>query len=329
MVTVPIARFSKPHRQKPLIRLSAVVAVLLGSCSPTQWGGAPVVWPKAARLGDTVAMSISSNHVPFFGPVLERYHLSEDNVTLEITHGGTPLATVASRAVFDGLSAPASLKNEVAAGPFLTIVVFDLPASLPVSLPAATTVRLLIDGVAVGINGTLDILDTGGSPTAFISGSEPDGLGPRPTLRLQGRAAGTGVDGFDPVWEIGAIEFLLEYPSGTVSDPDAFAATEASRALVFTSTADPPGTVRVFVTDPRGFLLPSSRGYADGDRVGEGPLLDVAFTKAAGQGFEAEDFTIRDLKVFDPDGVLLTPIFSPGTDTTHYFARIARKNVAE
>ncbi len=328
-MTVSISQFSKFDLRNPLIRLSVLVVVFLGACSPTQWGGAPVVWPKAARLGDTVAMSISSNHVPFFGAALERYHLSEDNVTLEITHGGALLATVAPRAVFDGLSAPTSLKNQVAAGPYLTIAVFDLPASLPVSLPAATTVGLLIDGVVTGINGKLDILDTGGSPTAFTSESEPGGLGPRSALRLQGRAAGTGVEGFDPAWQIGALEFRLEYPSSSVSEPDAFPGTEASRALVFTSAEDPPGSVRVLVTDPRGFILPSAPGYPGGDRVGEGPLLDVAFAKAPGQGFEAEDFTIRDLKVFDPDGVLLTPIFSPGTDTTHYFARSARKNLAE
>lgn len=276
-------------------------------------------------------MSIDSNHVPSFGPLFEKYDLAPDNVSVEIREGSTVLATVTPRAVFDGLSAPASLKNATSAGPFLTIVLFDLPTSLSTSFPAATTVHLLVDGSppTYGAVGQLEILGSGGSSTSFTTDSNPAGLGPRPTLRLQARKAGPGVDGFDPAWTIGAIEFELEYPDDAVSAPDVFPATEASRALAFASTGDPPGTVRVVLTDPRGFTLPSTPGYAGGDRVGEGPLLDIAFTKATGEGFEAADFTVRDLKVFDPDGVLLTPAFPPGTDTTAYFVRIARKNLAE
>lgn len=289
------------------------------------------MWPKAARLGDTIAMSIDSNYAPAFGPAFERYDLSMANVTLQIRQGSTVLATVVPRAVFDGLSAPASLRNATEPGPFVTIVVFDLPTSLSVTLPAATTVTVLVDGVlpTFSATGNLQILATGGSPISFISESQPSSLVPRPMLRLQGRAAGPEVEGFDPAWQIGAIEFRLEYPSAAVSAPDVFPVTEASRSLAFVSTDDSPGSVRVVITDPRGFTLPSSPGYSDGDRVGEGPLIDVTFTKSPGQGFVAEDFTIRDLKIFDPDGELLTPVFWPGTDTTAWFTRIARQNVAE
>ncbi len=321
---------TRPRSLVRRLRLRLVSAALVvAGCAPAGLGGAPLVWPKAARLGETVAMSIDSNHVPLFGAIVEKYDLSDDNVTVEIRQGTTPLATVTPRAVLDGLSAPTSLKNAAAAGPFLTIVVFDLPASLPVSLPATTTVRLLVDTVSTGLDGTLEILGSGGSPAQFTSDSEPAGLSPRPMLRLQGRKAGPGVDGFDPAWEIGAIEFRLEYPSAAVSEPDAFPGAEASRAVAMTSSGDPPGTARVLVTDPRGFTLPSTPGYPDGDRVGEGPLLDIAFTKAPSEGFEAADFTIRDLKVFDRDGALLTPLYAPGTDTTAYFTRIARKNQPE
>lgn len=321
--------FASLARIARIARWSALT-LALAACTPGGFGGSPVVWPKAARLGDTVAMSIDSNYVPNVGPLAERYDLSADNVTLQIRQGSTVLATVAPRAVFDGLSAPASLRSAVQVGPFLTVVVIDLPASLPATLPVSTTVRLLVAGQDSGINGSLEILGSGGSPTAFTAESEPAGLAPRPVLRLQGRLAAPGVDGFDPAWTIGALELVLEYPAAALSAPDAFPATEASRALVFTSTGDPPGSVRVVLTDPRGFTLPATPGYATGgNRVGEGPLLDVAFTKAAGEGFAAVDFTIRDLKVFDPDGVLLTPVFGAGTDTTGYFVRIARKNLAE
>lgn len=313
-----------------LRRVALLVAASL-ACTPGGFGDSPVVWPRAARLGDTVAMSIDSNHVPLVGPFVEKYDLTEDNVTLELRAGATLLATLAPRAVFDGLSAPASLRNATSAGPFLTIVVFDLPASLPISLPATVNVTLLVGGAAPAfpVAGTLELLGSGGSPTVFTSESQPEGLGPRPMLRLQGRKAGPGGEGFDPAWPIGAIEFVLEYPAAAVSAPDVFPTSEASRALAFTSTDGVAGRVRVVLTDPRGFALPAAPGYPGGDRVGEGPLLDVAFEKAPGQGFAPEDFTIRELRVYSPDGVLLTPVFGAGTDTTHYFARIARRNLAE
>lgn len=253
-------------------------------------------------------------------------------MTLQIKQGTTVLATATPRAVFDGLSAPAGVLNVTKAGPFLTIVVFDLPTSISAAFPVATKVHMLVNGVAPTWNsiGSLEILGTGGSPIVFTSDSNPTGLGPRPTLRLQGRAATAQVDGFDPEWEIGSIEFTLQYPSGAVSQPDVFPLTEASRAVAFTSTGDAPGSVRIFVADPRGFVLPIvPPPYPDAERVGEGPLLDVTFTKAPGVGFAATDFTIRDLEVRDLDGNLLTPVYTPGTDTTHYFTRIARKHLAE
>jgi hypothetical protein len=175
-------------RSSVATQLLAVVAL---ACSPTG-SGTPLVWPKAARLGDTVAMSIDSNHVPFLGSSFEKYDLASDNVTLEIRQGLTLLATVTPRAVFDGLSAPSSLKNATSAGPFVTVVVFDLPASLPISFPATTAVGLLVDGVAPAFPavGTLTILASGGSPTSFTAPSEPAGLGPRPMLRLQTTTSG-------------------------------------------------------------------------------------------------------------------------------------------
>ena len=81
----------------------------------------------------------------------------------------------------------------------------------------------------------------------------------------------------------------------------------------------------VFVTKPGGFTLPSLVA----NRVGEGPLIDIAFDKLAGQGFTTTDFVIRDLKVVGIDGQLLTPVFATGTDTTGWFALTPRRNVAE
>lgn len=122
-------------------------------------------------------MSIDSNHVPTMGPLVERYDISNDNVAVEIVQGSTVLATISPRAVFDGLSAPTSLKNSLLAGPFITIVVFDLPTSLPTSLPATTMVRAQIDGqlsaaagelLSYGWDGFLPISTTWSGPIAGV-----------------------------------------------------------------------------------------------------------------------------------------------------------------
>jgi len=317
----------------------ALCSILLVSACLQVGGtsGEALVFPGTARLGDTVAIAIDSNYIPapIPGDAQEHHDLSRDNVTLKIIQGtNTVLHTLDGAeivAVFDGHAAPASIRQQVGAGVFATIVVFNLPTALdvaPSSYPATNLkVRLFVDGVAQSaITGKLTILGTGGAPTDFFVESEPVDLEPRPTLRLAAVGDGTWEAGFEPARAIGGIEFLLEYPAEALSEPEVFPATEASRGLAFLGPEDTPGEVKVFLTDPRGFTLPYK---AEVDGVGDGFLLEVAFTKAENEAFAAEDFTIRDLKVTDPDGVLLTPVFSSGTDTTAFFERIVRKNLAE
>jgi hypothetical protein len=188
----------------------------------------------------------------------------------------------------------------------------------------------MIGATPLGHVGDLTITGPGGTPIAFLDSVggdllvDPADLEPHATLRLQG-ALDQGSGGFDPEWEIGGLQFELEYPTSKVERPRAFALTEAVSGSAFLGPEASPGRVPVFVTSPGGFTLPALVA----NRVGEGPLVDIAFDKVPGQGFVATDFVIRDLKVVGIDGQLLTPVFATGTDTTSWFALTPRRNVAE
>ena len=327
-------------RSGVVVASAITVCWLFGTgCTQAGSGGEPVVWPGTARLGDTVAMAINSNYIPapLPGDVSERHDLSRDNVSLRILEGTGPSQTLlhtieddAIVAVFDGHAAPAAIRQQLEPGVFLTVVVFNLPSAFdvaPSSYPATNLkVRLYVDGANQGVTGKMTVLGTGGAPTDFFSGSEPVDLEPRPTLRLRTNNDDTWAAGFEPDAEIGGLEFILEYPTDKVSSPEVFPATEASRSLAFLGPEVAPGFVKVFVTDPRGFTLPYK---IEVDGVGDGFLVEFAFTKLPDEEFQPEDFTIWDLKVTDRSGGLLTPVFASNTDTTAYFERIVRKNLAE
>lgn len=304
--------------------------LVFGACTPYLSGGRPVVWPKEATLGSTIGMALDSNYIPGVVSSSEKHTVSRQNLTLQIRQGTTTLATVAPRAVFDGSAAPASIRNELQPGAWLTIVVFDLPTSLSATLPASVTIRPMIGATPLGHLGDLTITGSGGTPIQFVDSIggdslvDPVDLETHATLRLQG-LLDQGSGGFDPEWEIAGLQFELEYPASKVENPRAFALTEAADGAAFIGPEATPGRVPVFVTKPGGFTLPSLVA----NRVGEGPLIDIAFDKLAGQGFAAADFVIRDLKVVGIDGQLLTPVFAAGTDATGWFALTPRRNVAE
>ena len=304
--------------------------LVFGACTPYMSGGRPVVWPKEATLGSTIGMALDSNYIPGIVSSSEKHTISRQNLTLQIRQGTTTLATVTPRAVFDGSAAPASIRNELQPGAWLTIVVFDLPASLSATLPASVTIRPMLGGTPLGHLGDLTITGSGGTPIQFVDSIggdsliDPADLETLATLRLQG-LLDQGSGGFDPEWEIGGLQFELEYPVTQVENPRVSVLTEATGGSVFLGPETTPGHVTVFLTHPSGFYLPNLIS----SRVGEGPLLDIAFDKLEGEGFSDSDFTIRDLKVVSRDGELLTPAFSSGTDTTAWFTLISRRNLTE
>jgi hypothetical protein len=301
------------------------------ACRQVGLGGEPVLWPNRARLGDTLALAVDSNYVPVFEELYERYNLSKDNVSIQVSVGSTVVASVVPRAVFDGFSTPTGLAGPAKPGAYISVVVFDLPTSMALTLPATTTVDLLIDGVkpVPAVATTLDITGTGGSPISFQESSRPEDLQPRPMLRLRGVSDPTGQNGFNPAWVIAGMEFTLEFPTTAVTSPDPFPATEAYRSGVVVGPQTVPGQVQIVLSNPAGFSLPEVPLSTGAKRAGEGPILDIVFTKLPGQAFQPNQFRIKGLRVTDRDGVRLTPNVGPDTDMTQFFTLTARKNLAE
>jgi hypothetical protein len=210
----------------------------------------------------------------------------------------------------------------------LTAVLFNLPDSLIGSptLPYDAKVVVVVDSVDEPFKGDLRILDGTGAPISFSSASPPEDLAPAPALRLRAKKVSSGI-GFDPAWDIAGIEFVLEFFPATsaISNPDVFVGNEAHRAVAIAGPETTPGSVKITVVDPHGFTLGTITESPS--RVGTGALLDIVFDKETGQGFDEGDFTIRGLKVTDPDGVLLSPAMLPTDDATAYFELNARANL--
>jgi hypothetical protein len=290
-----------------------------------------MVWPGAARLGDSVAMAIDSNYIPVPLQGLDRHDLSVDNVTVQVRQGSTTLATLSPRVVFDGMAAQGSIRAAFDPGIGISIVVLDLPASIAgLAPPAAVTLRVVVNGAPQSaLVGSLYVTGTGGSPTVFkdtVAGDDwldPEDLEPRAALRLHPQQVGGS--GFDASWEVAGVQFDLEYPVAKLANPEAVAATEAARGAAFVGPEPSPGVVPVFLTAPNGFVFDGSVGT----RVGQGPIIDILFDKVPGQGFAASDFVVRNLKVVDREGNLLSPVSPPGSNDTAFFWLIVRKNLAE
>ncbi|MCG8590607.1 MAG: hypothetical protein MJE66_15050, partial [Proteobacteria bacterium] len=210
-----------------------LLAVLLPAGIGCVGSGSPLILPQKARLGDTVTMAINSNYLPTFVAGKERFHLTKDNVTVELRETaaigsvGALVDTTTMRMVFESSLPPGNqlvgdiLNDEgEQVGSFLTIAVVDLPPSLPpphdaptVADPVLLDLTVSIDGQPDGfIKNVIEIIGTGGSPIVFDNADfHLEELQGKPRLRLRGAwDSGTQV-GFDPAWtDIASIEFTLE-----------------------------------------------------------------------------------------------------------------------
>jgi len=104
----------------------AMTFVWASACTPVS-GGQPMVWPGAARLGDSIAMAVDSNYIPVPLQGLDRHDLSVDNVAVQVRQGSTTLATLSPRVVFDGMAAQGSIRAAFDPGIGISIVVLDPP----------------------------------------------------------------------------------------------------------------------------------------------------------------------------------------------------------
>jgi len=325
------------------LRIPLTILLLsLAACEGTeQFGyGRPLVLPQEARLGETIAMAIDSNYVPVLG-TLSTHDLDRDKTRIRVEEfvsgfgPGSAYATVQPLAVFHGAPTATAELLEVAPGAELTVVLLNLPETLPgFTPPGSVQLRLEADGVASeAMVNDLVITAAGGSPILFSDHPAfelPGDLEPRPTLRLRprwDRAIGLG---FDPAWQdIATVEFSLQFPTAAVTAPEAFAAGEARDGNALAGPETQPGRVKVVVVEPKGFTMDLSHcvgqigSGSDDCRVGAGPLVDVSFDRIpGGPGFAPEDFTVRGLAVYDRDGVLLSPPMGSEDDATPYFERL-------
>ncbi|MCG8588849.1 MAG: cohesin domain-containing protein [Proteobacteria bacterium] len=332
--------------------LSALLLALLPggtACVDDGGFGKPLILPSRAKLGETVAMSINSNYMPPGGEGKERFHLTQENVSLNlhvpaIANGvGALVATTTIRTIFESALAPGNQlvgnifdSDGEQVGALLTIAVVDLPAELPppydnptAAVPFDLELVLSIDGVPDGfVKNTLTLDGKEGTSLLFLDNSNVENFEGKPRLRLRGAWDSTAQVGFDPAWtDIASIEFTLEFPTAAVTNPDAFGMTEAYRSSVLVGPEVTPGAVKVVLVDPNGFELPSFEGLGVAGVVGNGPLLDVTFDVLSnGPGFAAGDFTVRGLKVKDRNGTLLTPPMGPTDDATVYFEQLALRS---
>ena len=324
----------------PLLFLGAVACE-----GPTEGNnnGDPAVWPQAARLGDSVGWVISNELLASSYPApTPAFTWSRDNVEIGLVDEVQNFeVTLVPRVVFEAQSATgASLRGAdhgVSVG--AVIAMFDLPDPWPNASspnPSELALVLYVDGEEVpGWVNTIDVLGSGGAPTAFGAFSDPDLLASRPMLRLRPRwNSGRGLD---PDWNIAGIEFTLIYPEFTdaaISHPRAIPAGDASTALTLTGPVTLDGAtnrVRVNVLVPGGFKLSHDDCDPSGCYSGHTALIDIAFDKNSGSlqagepVFTADDFEIWDIRIVDPAGVQLN-------DTTHgptYFDSFVVNNLSE
>jgi hypothetical protein len=324
-------------------RLRAVVGLLslalIPGCIGSELPGKAVVFPKAAREGDTAAIALDSNYI-LDADKWESYTLTRNRVEIFIDDEDTELKPAEVRGVFSLHVAPNSKEEYFRAGEWVTVALFNLPTGLTFSEYPAEDRRVVvkIDGEEEEDErreGSITVLwsdlEHPGSETVFdYDGVTPpleERLEPFITLRLRAvRAVGGGDpaldDGFDDGWEIGGFEVEIVYrhaciydvrgvyPTGDASRATAMEATPSDYHVPFGYTA-----TRVLMLDPKGFTLqtPSHayagfEGFVDKTSAGQGPFLDVAFFRNYPQfpcAVSANDFKLRRLYVTDLDGQVL------------------------
>jgi hypothetical protein len=306
-------------------RVLLFLAVLLTSACD-QSVVQPIPFPKRAYLGETVSVAIDTDsaHVG-----AKHFTLSSKNVRIQLWDTVTEAThDVVPRAVITSTTALGTTASEQDGATELTVVVFDLPTTLPLGFNSPPTSLWIYpvffpSGAAINtsVSPIIEILgpaSEGDGPTTFYPGlpefspAIEKRLEPLPALRLRARRPQ-----FLPSWTIGSIEFEISYPSA-VSNPRAYSKITAARALAFATTIG-PGRARVVLVDPIGFKLNAITGSTT--VLGAGPFIDLVFDQAA--PFSASGFDIENLVVTTVDGTVL--IDDPG-NSEEFFELYFRAN---
>lgn len=323
----------RPKAWKSWIPL--VTAVLLGLLSCTQGHQEPLVlpyqplvFPGEARLGASALMVIDSNQFQI-GDQLESYDLHRDRVKI-LVEGDQGTAYANLRSVFAVETGRATTDSKLRRNSWVMLALFDLPTANIFTLPYPrhASLHLEIDDEEVPeLEGVIWVLGEGGEPTSLglPAIALEEALEPRSTIRLRARS-GAVATAFQPSWTIGAIQVEVAYDATCLEAPSAHAGSDAIGAGVTVGPpipSSPSGwmTIKVLLTQPRGFTLPAAT-TVDPSRLGTGPILDVAFdrdegcTDALNQSVE-----VRSLKIVDRDGRVLSSGPSPAAtfDSAQFF----------
>lgn len=289
--------------------------------------GEYVIWPMAARTGDTVAILFNTEYDTVSAPESALLDASIDNVEVEISDSLGHTEFVSPRAVLEAPAALGSLAVGASQESWTGLVaLFDLPEPWPngsISYPDTFTIVVTYDGAATFGGNSLSVIGTGGTPMSLAVETPLSALEARPMLRLRPAWDALQSEGFDPSWTIGGLEFTLRYTPSTAGGIDQMTVTgngEATSALAMASPLAPQGNDKlwkVMLLHPDGFTLPD-KGCDGLGRCfsGRWSLLDLAVEKditgvpAETPVFVESDFSVEDLRVVDTDGNQLSPPFT-------------------
>jgi hypothetical protein len=347
-VLSPWFRYTRRRNWKPARSLLLVLLGLAACEGPTEensFTGNPAVWPQASRLGDSVGWLLSGELLfGFQAAPTPFFTWSRDNVKIGLVDEQDHEVILVPRVVFEVQSAMGAQirggSHEASIG--AVVAMFDLPDPWPnASNPAPSELHLVLyvdDQVIPGWTNSVEILGTGGTPTAFGIASDVSPLEPGPMLRLRPRWDSGTSKGIDPDWLIAGIEFTLLYADlangGSIANPRAIPAGDAATALSLTGPVSVEvgfNRLQVNVLLPQGFQLLDGGCDAAGCYAGHASLIDVVFDKDSGSlplgdaVFESTDFTVADVKIVGPTGVQLNPTTYGPT----YFDRFVVNNLSE
>ena len=319
------------------VRVALLVVFALGIGEACTYGhqevqsGAiqPLVFPGEARLGASAFMVIDSNEF-LFGDNLERYDLDRNRVQIFVQGN---LATVEAnlRSVFAIEAGRPTGITEVRRHSWMLVALFDLPdaaaGAFSAPYPRHAPLHLKIDGQTVpSLEGVIWVIGDGGSPTlldAPLAPSIEDALESRSVVRLRARAGTSTANGFLPSLTIGAMQVEVDYDPDCLEAPSAHAGSDAYGSGVTVGPPRPSPTqsgwdrITVVLTRTSGFTLPVG-GPLDPSRLGNGPILDVAFDRKEPlcAGALSGYVELGSLKVSDRDGNRLISRPSPAEEST-------------
>jgi hypothetical protein len=292
----------------------------------------PLVFPGEARAGASALMVIDSNQFQI-GDQLERYDLHRDRVAI-VVDAANGEADATLRSVFSIESGRATDDAELRKNAWLMVAFFDLPdASTGIygtTYPQHAQLHLEVDGNEVpDLEGVIWVIGSGGQPTAMeavpLVPLIEDLLEPRTLVRLRARNAGAA--GFSPSWaHVGSIAAEIRYKRACLTNPHVHTGSDAVKGSAFLGQPVDVGggldSVSLTFTYPAGLQL-AAAGAVDPTRLGQGPILDLAFDREQGDpvgcgGTLDQYLEIRGLEVSDYDGAPLLAV-APGVDSSPYF----------